>query len=88
MNLESNKKGQLLASSPWFRHGIETITFRDTNSLIEDATILDRMYILCQSCGEEFNNLAKGVQYSSTTREFLAFCSDECCKDYLNSIIR
>jgi len=43
------------------------------------------MYILCQSCGEEFNNLSKGVQYSSTVRGLLAFCSDECCRTYLDS---
>jgi hypothetical protein len=45
------------------------------------------MNITCHSYGKVFNNLSEGVQYSSTTGGFLAFCLDECCKDYLVSAI-
>jgi hypothetical protein len=45
------------------------------------------MNITCHTYGKVFNNLSEGVQYSSTTRGFPAFCSDECCKDYLVSAI-
>jgi hypothetical protein len=42
------------------------------------------MYILCNSCGKEFNDLVEGVRYSSSTKGVLFFCSDDCCKNYLN----
>ena len=42
------------------------------------------MYVLCKSCGKEFNDLVKGVRYSSSVKGVLFFCSDECCKNYLN----
>ena len=63
--------------------------FCNTNSLMKETAIFKckNMYISCHSCGKVFNNLSEGVQYSSTTRGFLAFCSDECCKDYLVSAI-
>lgn len=43
------------------------------------------MYVLCNSCGKEFNDLAKGIRYSSVSMGSLLFCSDNCCKDYLNT---
>ena len=42
------------------------------------------MYVLCNSCGKEFNDLVKGGPYSSISMGNLLFCSDNCCKDYLN----
>jgi YHS domain-containing protein len=42
------------------------------------------MYILCNSCGKEFNDLVEGVRYSSSAKGVLFFCSDDCCKNYLN----
>jgi hypothetical protein len=42
------------------------------------------MYILCNSCGKEFNDLVEGVRYSSTVKGILLFCSDDCCKNYLD----
>ena len=42
------------------------------------------MYVLCESCGKEFNDLGEGVRYSSTVNGILLFCSDNCCKNYLN----
>jgi hypothetical protein len=44
------------------------------------------LYMRCKSCGQEFNNLVGGVEYSSTVIGVLAFCSDSCCKDYLNTL--
>ena len=44
------------------------------------------MYVLCRSCGKEFNDLVKGVRYSSVPMGILLFCSDNCCKDYLNRL--
>ena len=44
------------------------------------------MYVLCNSCGKEFNDLVKGVRYSSISMGNRLFCSDNCCKDYLNAI--
>ena len=35
-------------------------------------------------CGKEINNLLSGVIYLSTVKGKLKFCSDECCRDYLN----
>jgi hypothetical protein len=43
------------------------------------------MYILCNSCGKEYNDLVKGVRYSSIVNGILLFCSDDCCKDFLNA---
>jgi hypothetical protein len=42
------------------------------------------MYVSCKSCGKEFNDLIDGVRYSSTVKGILLFCSDDCCKNYLN----
>lgn len=39
----------------------------------------------CRSCDREFNDLVDGVEYSSTVIGVLSFCSDGCCKDYLNA---
>jgi hypothetical protein len=43
------------------------------------------MYIHCNSCNKEFNDLTEGVRYSSSIKGLLWFCSDDCCKDYLNT---
>ena len=43
------------------------------------------MYVLCNSCGKEFNDLVEGVRYSSSMKGVLLFCSDDCCKNYLNT---
>lgn len=40
----------------------------------------------CISCDREFNNLVTGVEYSSSVIGILAFCSDRCCKDYLDTL--
>ena len=42
------------------------------------------MYVLCNSCGKEFNDLVGGVRYSSTVKGIILFCSDDCCKSYLD----
>jgi hypothetical protein len=42
------------------------------------------MYMKCKSCNKEFNNLVDGVEYSSYRLGVLRFCSDQCCKDYLD----
>jgi hypothetical protein len=42
------------------------------------------MVKLCNSCGKEFDERIKGVRYSSSVKGVLFFCSDECCKNYLN----
>lgn len=44
----------------------------------------DAMYRICQLCGKEFQDFIEGVSYSSTAKGFLVFCSDRCCKDYLD----
>ena len=43
------------------------------------------MYIHCNLCGREFNDLVEGVRYSSMAKGILLFCSDGCCKNYLNT---
>lgn len=43
------------------------------------------MFIKCKSCNKEFNNLVSGVRYSSKYLGVFGFCSDQCCKDYLNA---
>ena len=42
------------------------------------------MHISCKSCGKEFNELTEGIRYSSMASGVMLFCSDDCCKDYLN----
>jgi hypothetical protein len=42
------------------------------------------MFALCKSCGKEFNDLTEGIRYSSTVKGVLLFCSDDCCKNYLD----
>jgi len=42
------------------------------------------MHIICNACGNEFNDLIKEVKYSSTVSGLMLFCSDACCKNYLN----
>jgi hypothetical protein len=37
-----------------------------------------------KSCGKEFNDLVDGIRYSSAVNGVLLFCSDDCCKNYLN----
>src|SRR5215208_4019118 len=44
------------------------------------------MIKVCKSCGKEFQNLSEGVLYSSFARGVLEFCSDDCSKNYLNSL--
>jgi hypothetical protein len=39
----------------------------------------------CKSCGKEFQSFNEGVVYSSTVKGVLDFCSDVCCKDYLDA---
>ncbi len=43
------------------------------------------MVKLCNTCGKEFDERVEGVRYSSSNKGvILFFCSDECCKKYLN----
>ena len=42
------------------------------------------MYVPCKSCGKEFNELTGGVRYSSAVKGVMLFCSDDCCKNFLN----
>ena len=42
------------------------------------------MFINCTSCNKLFNDLVEGVRYSSSIKGLLCFCSDDCCKNYLN----
>jgi ribosomal protein L24E len=46
------------------------------------------MIKVCKSCGKEFQNLTRGVLYSSSTIGVFEFCSDDCSKNYLNSAIK
>ena len=43
------------------------------------------MHKHCKSSGKEFSDLVDGVRYSSTVKWVLLFCSDDCCKNYLNA---
>ena len=43
------------------------------------------MYVPCNSCNKEFNDLVEGVRYSSSIKGLLFFCSDDCCKNCLNN---
>jgi hypothetical protein len=43
------------------------------------------MHVSCKSCGKEFNELTDGKRYSSMARGVMLFCSDDCCKNYLDS---
>jgi hypothetical protein len=47
-----------------------------------------RMIKVCKSCGKEFQNLSEGVLYSSSAIGVLEFCSDNCSKNYLNSVMK
>jgi hypothetical protein len=46
------------------------------------------MFVLCNSCKKEYNDLVEGVRYSSTAKGILLFCSDDCCKDYLDKPVK
>ena len=46
------------------------------------------MYIHCNSCNKEFNDLTEGVRYSSFIKGVLRFCSDDCCKNYLDKALK
>jgi hypothetical protein len=41
----------------------------------------------CKSCGKEFQSFNEGAIYSSSAMGILDFCSDECCRKYLNANI-
>ena len=43
-----------------------------------------KLYTFCNSCGKEFNDLVDGVRYSSIVKGIMLFCSDSCCKNYLD----
>ena len=45
-----------------------------------------KMIKVCKSCRKDFQNLTKGVLYSSSARGVLEFCSDDRTKNYLNSV--
>ena len=44
------------------------------------------MIKVCKSCGKEFQNFTEGVLYSSNAIGVLEFCSDDCAKNYFNSV--
>ena len=46
------------------------------------------MIKVCKLCGKEFQNFTKGVLYSSNAIGVLEFCSDDCAKNYLNSVMK
>lgn len=60
----------------------------NAKSLMSALTNIDAMYKLCMSCGKEFQDFIEGVSYSSVAKGYFVFCSDKCCKDYLNSNIK
>ena len=43
------------------------------------------VYVPCNSCNKEFNDLVEGVRYSSSIKGLLFFCSDDCCKNCLDN---
>jgi hypothetical protein len=47
-----------------------------------------KMIKICKSCGKEFQNLTQGVLYSSHAIGVLEFCSDDCSKNYFNSVMK
>ncbi len=47
-----------------------------------------KMIKICKSCGKEFQNLSEGVLYSSSAIGVLEFCSDQCSKNYFNSVMK
>jgi hypothetical protein len=46
------------------------------------------MHVVCNSCGKEFIDLIGGVRYSSTVKGIILFCSDDCCKNYLDKALK
>jgi hypothetical protein len=47
--------------------------------------IIQKMHVLCKSCGNEFNDLVKEVRYSSSIKEFYCFVQlVGCCKNSFN----
>ena len=42
------------------------------------------MVKLCNTCGKDFDERVQGVRYSSPIKGVLLFCSDDCCKHYLD----
>jgi hypothetical protein len=63
---------------------IDTILYGRFIADIAETNIDKIMYVPCNSCNKEFNDLSEGVRYSSSIRGLLWFCSDDCCKNYLN----
>jgi hypothetical protein len=47
----------------------------------------NEMIRVCKSCGKEFQSFNEGAIYSSSVMGILDFCSDECCRKYLNANI-
>lgn len=46
------------------------------------------MIRVCKSCDKEFQDFSEGVVYSTAMKGFSYFCSDLCCKNYLDSIVK
>ena len=46
------------------------------------------MHVSCNLCGKEFNDLVGGVRYSSIVKGIILFCSDDCCKNYLDKAVK
>ena len=61
---------------------------KDPRLLCLSKIVKIRMIKVCKSCGKEFQNLTEGVLYSSSIIGVLEFCSDNCSKDYLNSVMK
>lgn len=46
------------------------------------------MMRICKTCGKEFQDFTEGVVYSTAMKGISYFCSDVCCKNYLDSTVK
>jgi hypothetical protein len=46
------------------------------------------MIRVCKSCGKEFQDFIEGVVYSTAVKGVSYFCSDVCCKNYLDLTVK
>jgi hypothetical protein len=56
--------------------------------VISNKVRTKKMIKYVKSCGKEFQSLTAGVLYSSSVKGILEFCSDDCSKNYHNSVIK
>jgi hypothetical protein len=51
---------------------------------MEETSAYCIMIRACDTCGKQFDEFLEGIRYSRAVEGVSFFCSDDCCKVYLD----